>query len=213
MTLVSGCRDGVRPGVGECDGDECAPSSAMPRFFLKLFIPMQGPSSCVTQSGLWAVGSGAKGVSRRGFLRRAFFFPRRFLRDEFAIVHDPLLVVHQLWNKVSEASAGFQKSGALPAEAYQRSHTLLSAGKCCFGGQCLLMGLNVKQVLFSFLVSLTLNIFFPLSLKGSLSGRPFVPRLACMHVAHFENCVDSCPRGVTCAKVRQFGSTAALTWV
>ena len=160
------------------------------------------------------LGSGAKGGEPPCFFfATSFFFLQRFLRDEFAIVHDPLLVVHQLWNKVSEASAGFQKSGALPAEAYQRSHTLLSAGKCCFGGQCLLMGLNVKQVLFSFLVSLTLNIFFPLSLKGSLSGRPFVPRLACMHVAHFENCVDSCPRGVTCAKVRQFGSTAALTWV
>ena len=99
------------------------------------------------------VGSGATEVSRRGFFATSFFPPRRFLSDEFTIVHGPLLVVHQLWNEVSEASAGFQESGALPAEAYQRSHILsLSAGRrqVLFQrfSQCLLQWFNVKQVLF-----------------------------------------------------------------
>ena len=40
------------------------------------------------------------------------FPPSTVLRDSFSIVHDPLLVVHQLWNEVSKASAGFQESEA-----------------------------------------------------------------------------------------------------
>ena len=65
------------------------------------------------------LGSGAKGGEPPCFFfATSFFFPQRFLRDEFAIVHDPLLVVHQLWNEVSKASAGLQEFEALPTEAY-----------------------------------------------------------------------------------------------
>ena len=39
------------------------------------------------------------------FCRDELFFSSTVLRDEFAIaiVHDPLLVLHQLWNEVTEA--------------------------------------------------------------------------------------------------------------
>ena len=40
------------------------------------------------------------------FCRDELFFSSTVLRDEFAIVHDALLVLHQLWNEVTEASAG-----------------------------------------------------------------------------------------------------------
>ena len=68
----------------------------------ELFIPMQGPSSCVTQSGPWAVKKMGQVPS---FCRDEFFFSI-FLNGsarKFATVHPPLLVLHQLWNEVTEA--------------------------------------------------------------------------------------------------------------
>ena len=80
-----------------------------------LFIPMQGPSNRPHASLNQDRGHGQNGAGE--LLSREPISPST-VPDEFSIVHGPpLLVVHQLWNEVTEASAGFQESEALPAEA------------------------------------------------------------------------------------------------
>ena len=83
-------------------------------------------------------------------LSRRVFFSLDGSARKIAIVHSQL----QLWNEVTEASAGFQESEVLPAEArsaltYSRS----AQASVCYRGLTLrasvcYRGLNVKQVLF-----------------------------------------------------------------
>ena len=97
-----------------------------------LFIQMQGPSSCVTQSGPWAWAKWDRGAELLSFVATSFFS----LDGSARVVHPSLLVLNQLWNEVTEASAGFQGSRspeALPAEACdQRSHTLAQRRQVLF---------------------------------------------------------------------------------
>ena len=63
-TLVSGCRDGVGPGVGECEGDGCAPSSVL---LLEIIHPNARP--VVMRHSIRTVGMGKMGHEAPSFCR------------------------------------------------------------------------------------------------------------------------------------------------